>query len=125
MVPSDFQGSELSLAIYTDGGVSVEGDDIEFTNDEIVVDVKKYIAKDFEYMDLLMYPNPTSGLINVYLSANEIHSLKVFDLMGRQVIYNQLSGGLQQIDLSALETGIYQVVISGQTYVGVKEIVLE
>ena len=125
MVPSDFQGSELSLAIYTDGGVSVEGDDIEFTNDEIVVDVQKPDTDALVYKELKMYPNPTSGVVNIYLSMNELHHIKIFDLVGRLVIDNQLTGGLQPIDLSGFESGIYQVVVNGKTYVSVEEIVIE
>ena len=52
--------------------------------------------------DLLLYPNPTMGLLN--LSTN-LTNVKVFDLMGRQVY--SVSNVDSVIDLSSLANGTY------------------
>jgi WD40 repeat protein len=54
---------------------------------------------------LLLYPNPTNGLL--YLEGMEAAVISVYDLHGRQVIRNRTCGSL--IDVRALPDGLYLI----------------
>ncbi len=52
------------------------------------------------------YPNPTGDLLMVEASAAELH-LRVFDLLGQQVLPDYLMNGMGQLHLSQLPVGMY------------------
>jgi len=54
----------------------------------------------------LIYPNPTSGIININAENNHTE-IKVFDISGRAVFSESLQRNTRQIDLSRLTNGLY------------------
>lgn len=58
--------------------------------------------------DLMLYPNPTSGIVNIenFTSASYV---EVFDIVGRKVYTSSLTES--QLDLSHLSVGTYSVVL--------------
>ena len=58
-------------------------------------------------MAVLIYPNPTSGILNVQTKNNL--DITIFDLTGKQVFNTTNVSNGNQIDLSALHTGLYLV----------------
>ena len=50
-----------------------------------------------------LYPNPTTGMINV--EAEALQSVEVLDMAGRKVMTSNKS----QVDLSNLSNGVYMV----------------
>ena len=58
--------------------------------------------------DMQVFPNPTSGLLNVNTSQSQ--QISVFDLGGKLVYISQLSPGQNALDLSQLKPGIYVLV---------------
>jgi hypothetical protein len=54
---------------------------------------------------LLMYPNPSSGIINI---PNNLQNLRIIDIQGKEV-FSAKHPGLSGIDLSFLKTGVYIV----------------
>ncbi|MFD1551365.1 hypothetical protein DNU06_14350 [Putridiphycobacter roseus] len=60
---------------------------------------------------LNIYPNPSSGLFHV-VSSEMINEIRVFDLSGKQVFYQNDSNNHIQVDLSNLSTGMYVVKIT-------------
>ena len=62
--------------------------------------------------DIVVYPNPTSTLVNVYAQGALINNVKVFDGSGRLVIeYNETSEKMA-IDLSQTARGVYHLEIA-------------
>jgi hypothetical protein len=64
--------------------------------------------------ELSVYPNPTAGVLNVELEGSkDLANLKLFNILGmdvtRSVAYGH-SGNQLQVDLSALEPGVYTLV---------------
>ena len=58
--------------------------------------------------DVLIYPNPTSGIVSVRVNATiEGSMLNIFDLLGREVISTRLSSTETIIDLGTLPSGAY------------------
>lgn len=56
-----------------------------------------------------LWPNPTTGLLQVAGEGTEDAAYRVYDLMGRVVLEGKLQ---QQIDLSGLTKGVYKVVLN-------------
>ncbi len=77
------------------------------------------IAQQEMFNHLSVYPNPTSGQLNITFESSEKSiDVQVFDIMGRQVMKstNRHSGGMFQksLDMSNLNRGIYFVQISSE-----------
>ncbi len=72
---------------------------------------------------LLAYPNPTNGIFFINISAKEIKSLKVFDLMGKQQAANikLLETNKIEIDISSLNEGIYLIQTEMNSYKIIKQ----
>ena len=59
-----------------------------------------------------LYPNPTDGILNIVSPGVDLKGVVLFDLLGREVIRQQLDGGTSvTIDLGSLDTSIYLVQI--------------
>lgn len=59
-------------------------------------------------LDVSIYPNPTSGLLNIEGNNNNLKTI-VFDMLGKEIMTQSSSNS---IDLSHLENGIYIMRIS-------------
>jgi len=56
--------------------------------------------------DLLFYPNPTTGIINIQ-TKEKINSVSVYNAAGQKVPFNSLNKENTSIDISSLSGGIY------------------
>jgi hypothetical protein len=72
---------------------------------------------------LMIYPNPTSGLLNIKTLEN-IENIKLFDLNGR-LLQNKTTQNVKEetIDLSTFAAGVYLVEVQTETGKFFKEIV--
>jgi len=102
-----------------DGLTKSEGDVIEkitipgfsvthiFTNSGTVLGNVEPIKK----MEVLVYPNPTSGLIKVSNLGVGNTEIQVFDQLGRQIVSKRAMSQVEDIDLRAFCEGVYFVYI--------------
>ena len=73
-----------------------------------------------QFDEIKVYPNPCSD--NLSISGIEKETdYKLVDQMGRMVKFGQLNMGLNQLDLSQFEKGLYFLSINGE----VEKIVIE
>jgi hypothetical protein len=63
------------------------------------------IANEVVSSDLLLYPNPTNGVLNIELQS-DFDQIDVYDVLGTLVMS---FGNEKQIDLSNLKTGLYLI----------------
>lgn len=81
-------------------------------------------------LGLELFPNPTNGLLNVSISANQFSNadLKIIDAVGKEVYYQNnlnIDGTYStSIDLSEQPQGIYFVIINGENHRASKKIFL-
>ena len=61
---------------------------------------------------VLVYPNPTNGMITIDLVEKQGFEYTIYDLVGQSVLSGQSHNDSAQIDLSSCHQGIYFVVIS-------------
>ena len=59
--------------------------------------------------DMIVYPNPTNGILNLSLDNKDIDLVEVFDIAGRKI--KSLSCVSQSVDLSTLPNGSYTIVV--------------
>jgi len=59
-----------------------------------------------------LYPNPTTGILNVKTDIEKDADLKVYDITSKQLLATTISNGNNVINLSNLVTGVYLVVIN-------------
>ena len=107
-------GTELPDGIHTITltATDAQGNEVECSF-ELTVDETLGVT-DTELQRIHLYPNPTSGMVNIISPSLAIDQITIFDIHGRTV--KQFSShGIQdryQFDLSALTSAIYFVQIS-------------
>jgi plastocyanin len=77
---------------------------------------------------LLIYPNPTIGILNVVqgTATSKIEDLTVMDLAGKTIFSNSITAGQQfSIDLSAYPGGYYFVRLTSDTGVLTRKVILD
>lgn len=65
-----------------------------------------------------LYPNPTSGVLNIDISDNSAETIAIFDLSGRELELIELNQTQDiQLDLSNYAAGVYIIKISGNDFI--------
>ena len=59
--------------------------------------------------DVLIYPNPTSSILNFEISKKLDEDVKIYDLKGKIVKTLHISGTYYKADISDLEKGVYLI----------------
>ncbi len=101
---TDMNGCVNTLSVLVNSTVGIEG---------------------FELLEFNVFPVPTDGVLNIELPT-EATTVEITNAVG-QVVYNQQlnTNGLQTLDLSDLETGVYHIKVSTATAAGVKTIIIK
>lgn len=60
-------------------------------------------------LSLLLYPNPTSGLLIIELPSPQVQQVGIFDAKGQLVLSDSIQGGKGNIDLTGVANGVYTV----------------
>jgi len=119
----------VSLTVTNEGGESTKQED-----NYIIVKPKTAIAEQGIASKIVVYPNPTDGVIQVSLpnpseggayKAPEEITIEFFDVLGRRmgIAHPPLRGGLGGLDISHLPTGIYFLRIQTETDVITQKVV--
>ena len=68
------------------------------------------LSVDENQMNVKLYPNPTSGQLNI--EAEEMTTVSVYDVVGQCVMQTMAQDGRTTIDMSQLQNGIYFVKVN-------------
>jgi hypothetical protein len=74
--------------------------------------------------DYSVYPNPTSGILNVKLTRDELTTIKVYTPTGKEV-YNVDTQNSVSINTSQWAKGIYMVMLITATSNGITKIIVQ
>ncbi len=142
-----FNDSSLMNSIYTPGEQDIlvgsvdlqlfarsvapcigeDSDEMTLTIDECT-DINENVN---QAIILELFPNPSSGIINVSVSAenNKVFTLSVLNLQGQQIFSGEFNSGkgkyTNQIDFSYFPKGIYYVLVKTNNAVTTKKVVFE
>ncbi len=91
--------------------------------DLVVTWVSNLNSQSFTNNEFLIYPNPTSDILNFSNLKGEQVTTKIYDINGRLLISNSTDENLFTIDVKNLKTGIYQIVMKSDTKTFTKKII--
>ena len=61
-----------------------------------------------EFFEFKVFPNPATDILNIQIpSANEITTLRIFDVLGKSVLEEIITTSSNQLDVSSMATGVY------------------
>ncbi len=78
--------------------------------------------EDTENMPIIIYPNPTNGLLKIEGMSSDMKTVELIDASGRIVSKWNVNGNSMQLDLSKFSTGNYNLKISSMDKVILKKI---
>ncbi|WP_223032650.1 T9SS type A sorting domain-containing protein [Hanstruepera marina] len=78
----------------------------------------------FTTTQFAVYPNPvTSGIVNITSTSNEAIGVKVYDILGKQVLATEVSNNI--LNVSSLKAGIYILNINQSGNVSTKKLIIK
>ena len=69
-------------------------------------------------LEMIVYPNPSKGEVNILLPSNNYKEVSVLDITGRVVMTQTIKAngtGTERLDLSSLQKGMYIISAKGET----------
>ena len=129
-------GIPTNRELYTLSNMNENGRYIKFQRDFGKIEINEFIVRgtmenttgveDITLENFELFPNPSNGIVNITLPA-AVSEINVLDVVGK-VVYQQFNTaqkvGVEKLDLSALEKGIYFVKIKGAKTL-MKKVVIE
>jgi uncharacterized protein (TIGR02145 family) len=74
---------------------------------------------------IIIFPNPASNLINIYSAEKQNLKIFIHNTIGDMVLKGDLNNSRNEMDISALPTGIYIITVSGRDWTVRKKIIKE
>jgi len=115
----DLNGNLVGSAVDGVNGAytSVQGD-VGSPGDIVPVSLEEYLLS-----RLLLYPNPSRGILHIHMQGETLESLRILDLNGRVVLQRQVGRERAQLELSHLPKGLYLLELTtGETTLNQKVI---
>ncbi|MBR5983808.1 MAG: PKD domain-containing protein, partial [Bacteroidales bacterium] len=114
------------------GGVWYTSPDLLSFNTSLPIEPVSCLENDIEELDaenntIEVFPNPTSGLLNISFGNQDVngYDVEMYDALGRLVSSVKVSGTSDySMDISSYPEGLYIVRISSSTFVANKKIML-
>lgn len=115
--------SVIAADLDNDGDMDVIGssqndDKIAWYENMTIIGIEENQTDTFK-----IYPNPTKGLVFISSKTENVVSVKVFDILGKNVL--QQKGNIQQLDISNLQNGMYFLRIATDSGYFVQKIIKE
>nr|WP_319997168.1 T9SS type A sorting domain-containing protein [uncultured Draconibacterium sp.] len=75
---------------------------------ELVYDTPTSVDDEFTKKDIIAFPNPTTGLINLKIREIGVDAnIQLFDLIGNKLMEKSAESDVEQIDLKNFSSGVY------------------
>ena len=76
-------------------------------------------------MDVKIFPNPTTGQINIFFAENRDRKIQVFNMLGEVVWQKAVNGNHTTLDLSNLPDGTYLIGLQEEDKMVIRKLVLQ
>jgi len=100
-----------SISLYSAAAVWQDFASISLSTDDFIINA----------IDIELYPNPTKDILNVRLNNYDFEGLTIYNSLGQSVLESEKT----QVNISALATGIYHVVVKTAEGSGVKKLMIQ
>ena len=129
-VSATMDGRILVLERLTEGQAEAEiamratsdGQYVDF-NFRVIMNEVEGVEEDA--LAMMVYPNPTNGMITIHLEETLNFDYEVYNSMGQCLLNGQAQNGSAQIDLSSCHQGIYFVAVSWGVTRVIRKVVFE
>ena len=71
-----------------------------------------------------VYPNPATDLLQINTNDLKVQEMSLFNALGQQVIHRPLNGRVHDINVSALQAGVYLLHVQSEEGLAIKRIVI-
>lgn len=121
-----YEGSLQAAAdLYGEGSIEVQTVELAWRavgvpDNDLSVDNNSFVAK-----SVRVYPNPTTGLVNVESHLNTAVQAGVYSIVGSKMLDIEVKPGINQFDFSTLSKGIYLIKYSAGTHQFVQKVVVK
>ncbi len=117
--PAGDNSSFRNIAIYESGDCNISA-----SSNDLSIETPVYGQDSEREISTIVFPNPTTGEITVFMSELENAEISILNLTGKVLLKEQLLSNNQKISLETLANGIYMVQIkNGDTLVDIQKIV--
>ncbi len=114
----DYRSSEIPDSAFIVASSSYDGFDPKVGSVLIIDDMELIylngIAENTNNSHPVIYPNPSTGMVNIQLNDGENLSLEVFDQAGRLVYHSVLQQQQNTLNLEMLNPGLYLISLHNQ-----------
>ncbi len=80
---------------------------------------------DDQNIAIAVYPNPSSGLVNVTLPKGQVYEMEVTDMTGKVILTQKITTDITQVNLSKAAKGIYLLKVTGENGMAVRKLIVE
>ena len=88
------------------------------------IDLEVDIAEHSEANEILIFPNPSQGVVNILMNENVFEGLRIVDVNGKECYYSSVEDKQITIDISFLERGMYYIQLTGSNQIITRKFVL-
>ena len=108
-IPNLADGTTIdnSAAIYFDFNAPIITNTYTHTIQRDIVSVAIHRISTDQLLDIKLFPNPTTGLLNIEKEFSEDATLTVFDNLGQSIIQKTIRTNSTSVDLKDLPAGLY------------------
>ncbi len=106
------------LAPGSGGNVSIDA--ITLSGAPVISGVKNTVSND----KISVYPNPSSGLVNIYMNNSNNARIEVYNMVGKLVHRKNVVNETETIDLSG-QKGMYIIKVSNGNSVSTQKLIVQ
>jgi len=112
----DGQLAAFTIATSQITTMDADGNYFQLPNTEIEIPFNTEVKKDIDQNSLIIYPNPTSDILNIHLNGSQnINDIQIINFNGQLISrYNNLDTDHYSLDVSTLNTGLYVAKVRSQ-----------
>lgn len=112
----------LNIIVLSSANVATPNS--KFIIDNLTLEYPQGVANN-DKLDCHIYPNPSSGLVNVSFASNESYTVLLHNTLGQQVYSKNINGMNSTLDFSSFPKGIYLLELKSDKLRTVKRITLK
>ena len=117
--------TKITVKLKDNGGTSDGGNDTREISFTIKVEFATGVEELTDKTDMIVYPNPSTGPVNIRYSGFDDPYIRILTVGGKEVYSRTKLSGLLPLDLSGYSSGIYLVELSENGKIVTRKLILK